>query len=368
MIEPVKIITYIKSMGWEHKHTTRVESLVFVHKEYKDSILIPTDATLGDYEDLINDAVQRIADIEKTTVAKVKENIDFILNDIIRFRSDSPLANNGTLPLRAWEKHFDFTIRSIKVASSCIFKPTSSGKRLKPKDAASFASRCRIGQTEFGSYITKAMIPLGDYQRSIHLENEAAKEPHGRQLSTAIAIGAHIVANASKDIHEHGKTDEFQKFDENKPLALICERMCSAFEDASVAFNDKLELSILLTPSPELPNVQINLQSPAVFSSRLISEIRAIKKIIAHDFIPKRLNITGFVTGLNQDTYKNDIDDGWIVLFDSARRKIHAKLDEEMYNTAIEAHRSKRPVSITGTINKEKRKYYLADPSDVVIL
>jgi len=363
----IQIKKYLEKTGWVHKHTTRVNSLVYGHTGYRDSVLVPTDKGLGDYKDLLSDLLQHIADYENEEVPKIEEKIQFLLKDVLRFRSDSPLARDGTLPLQAWEKHFDFTLRSIKVAASCIVKPTSAIKRLNSKDAASFASRCRIGQTEFGSYITKAIIPLGEYQESIHEENKAAKEPPGRQLSSSIISSAHVIANASRDLHNRGETEEFKKFNENKSLASICERMCSAFEDISAAFHDKLNLSISLAPSIDLPNVPVSIQASATIASDLIAEVREIRSVIVKRFIPKKENITGFVTNLNQDTYKNDIQEGSVTIFDGTK-KVYARFNVEMYNAAIEAHKSKRPVSLTGTLHKEKRKFYLVDPSDFLIL
>jgi len=368
MFSSAQLISYLVSTGWVLTHVTRVKSKVFSHKDHTDTVIIPTDKNLGDYQELLAKALRLLSMFEEVSVDRIVEKVIFCKTDILRYKADSRFSRNGTLFLPAWEKHYEFTLRSIKAAASCIAKPTKKSKRLNSKDAADFASKCRIGQTEIGSYITKAIIPLGDYQPELGDESKASVLPFGRQLASSIVKGVRIVSAAAHEIQQRDGLFDSTQYNSDRPLMYICERLCSAYEDAAEAFNNNLNLSVALAPSPTLPLLHEDISTPAVLCSKFLVEIKEFHRVIARDFKPIFSTVTGFVVSLNSEVYKDDVDCGSIVIRDSDGKKMHLTLPTNVYKAAIKAHDSKRPISVCGVVRKIRRRFYIENPSDFTVL
>lgn len=360
------LIKYIETIGWKHANTIRYGTKVFVHEGYKEDLLIPTDHELSDYYYLLDMAVQHIAKLSEMSASEVFEHISFQFFDIIRFMVDGPYAKDGTLPLSIWTKHYELTVGSVKAAALNIVKKQKKTK-LTTGEASAYANKCKIGQTEIGSYITKAIVPLDNFQISLdETLSNLDDQPYGRQLSVALIKSASLISRASEELETTSKMSSLDELDGNWSLASLTRKICSSYEELSDAANKNANLYISIQESPHAPALHYIPNRITTIESKYIEHIKEISKVISVDYMPKHDTIEGFITELKKDTSNPEISIGTITLF-TGDKKVKIMLEEEDYKLAIKAHDSKSPVSVAGLLNKRKNRWHLDDAKQLFL-
>ena len=360
-LEHNSLIKYIESLGWKHAKTIRYGTQVFSCARYDEDILIPTDTELSDYTYLLDMAVQHISKMSEISVRDVLEKISFQYFDIIRFRVDSHHAKDGTLPLDIWAKHYDLTVGSVRAAALNIVK-NQKKTRLTTGEAAAYANKCKIGQTEVGSYITKAIVPIGgNFQIPLDEKLSPVEEqPYGRQLSVALLKSASLISRVSKELESTSKMPSLEELDGNWALASLTRKICSSYGDLVEVSNKDADIHINIQESSHFPISHHINNKTFIIESKYIDHIKEISKVISVDYMPKYDTIEGFITELKKDTSNPEVSVGTITLF-TGDKKVKIILEEEDYKIALKAHDLKTPISIAGLLNKRKNRWHLDD-------
>lgn len=369
-IKHTAVQEYLKALGWTHVDTIRHGTFVFRKNGVSETILIPTNRQLSDYKTLIETAINTISEAEQASVQAVRERILYQHFDIIRFKIETAHAKDGTLPLDIWAKHYSLTINSIRSAAHTIFsndksKPTS--KRITTSQAAAFASRCKIGQTEIGSYTTKAIIPLDNIRISLigGIDGDISDAPSGRQLSIAILNSANIISNAASQQNRTGDMPSLDELTNNNPLAKLTYRLCSAYEELCETSKNKTNLHISLQASQHVSTGTKAINTTSKIESKDIESIKFIRQTITKKFLPTIDTLEGFITKLEQDTSDPGASSGKITLFTN-EKKVSITLDDTLYKIALSAHAQKIPVAVRGVLKKENNRWQLENIEELI--
>lgn len=366
-IKHTAIKKYIEQSGWKHTDTIRYGTEVYRKKNELETILIPVDTALSDYDFLIDKAIEYLSETSDSNKDLIYERIIFSNCDIVRFRLDTPLAKDGTLPLEIWIKHYELTVSAIKAAAQTIIKDKSKQNRFTTGQAASFANNCKIGQTEVGSYITKALIPLGTFSSPLMdtIQTSLASEPYGRQLSVALMQSADIIERATSELETTSAMPSLEALATNKSMATLTRKLCSSYEELVELSKSKANLFIALQSSNELPiNSHIN-SNISKIESKFIEHIKEIRNVISVNYLPKIDTLEGFITRLEQDTSDPEATFGKVTLF-TGDRKVNIILNEDLYKKALKAHEGKAPVNVRGILNKRSGRWHLDNVEDVL--
>jgi hypothetical protein len=371
LITHLRIKKFIEQLGWKHSKTIRYGAMIFSKENISETILLPVDKKLSDYSFMINKAIDCLCSIMSIDKNLLKEKILFLDYDIVRFRLDTPLAKYGTLPLEIWIKHYELTVSSVKAAAQNIIKHTSRLSKFTSHQAADFANSCKIGQTEIGSYITKAIIPLGEHQVVLPMPDgintSLASKPHGRQLSISLMQGINIIGKASHELESTSSMPILTKLSENRTMANLVKRLCSSYEEIVELSKKNANLYINIEASNSLPlDDEIKLYHHKI-ESRFIDHVKEINKVISKDYLPQINSFNGFITKLEKDTSNPDEKFGKVTLFTGDDKKINMILGDELYKIALKAHENRQPIAVKGILSHRKRRWHLDNVDDIIL-
>jgi hypothetical protein len=98
--------------------------------------------------------------------------------DVLRFRQVSPDTEAGTLPLDQAVRLINGTRKLLLAAAHSVLVPQPYHPRMSRSEAEEFVSRCRLGQTERGSFVLAVACPL-DLQAGLF-------GPHGEPFARRV--------------------------------------------------------------------------------------------------------------------------------------------------------------------------------------
>src|SRR5205823_5832138 len=98
--------------------------------------------------------------------------------DVLRFRVAIPGYDVGTLPLTEGIRLYEGVKQAILSAARGVINPQKVYARLSTASMDEFIKRCRLGQTERGSYIAIVSCPM-----SLLPERQRENVPFARQTT-----------------------------------------------------------------------------------------------------------------------------------------------------------------------------------------
>ncbi len=193
---------YAKGLGWQampnHK---RLDIAIFSRPDSKlHQIIIPLDESLGDYGEAVVGAIQKLAEFEKRSAREVLEHLLLPAADVLRFREISPDAETGNLPFEHAVRMINGTRRLLLSAAHSVLVPQPYHSRLSRSEAEEFVNRCRLGQTERGSFVLNVACPI-ELPATLPGIQE---EPFARRVTNLLlhAMNALVRATESADVDD----------------------------------------------------------------------------------------------------------------------------------------------------------------------
>jgi hypothetical protein len=161
LVPPRAVRVYAEALGW--KQVPGVNGRIAVYANPKDplrQLVVPLDERLDDYADRTAEAIIRIANFENRPPREVLDHLLLPPADVLRFREVSPSAESGDLPLDHAVRTITGMKRALLAVAHSALVPQAFHARMSRSEAEEFVSRCRLGQTERGSYTLTLACPL----------------------------------------------------------------------------------------------------------------------------------------------------------------------------------------------------------------
>jgi len=158
VISPQSVREYAKANGWEQvKEGVKGRIYLFRHSsEALRQIIIPIDANITEYAEMVLDAAWRIAAIENRSIESVLNDLMLPNADVLRFRLIEPETVGGSVSLQDGINLLEGAKKALLAAACSVVSPQSHHARMSRTEAAELLSSCRLGQTERGSYIVRS--------------------------------------------------------------------------------------------------------------------------------------------------------------------------------------------------------------------
>lgn len=340
------IVTFLTSRGWEASE---------INNSYK---IIPPESFLfeSDY------AIYLPKTQEKIDIKPFIDNIYMILSDLYELSSDDLYAilseNNTVFRVRISDEQtdkgkislnrFEELIERIKLilsdtASFVINKNINSSSI--PNEAKKYLNLCNFMQTEIGSFVAKIQLP----SKEIIVDD---------QLFHREEIYSEDINEKLHDILEYVNND-------------ILEGNIDVTEEYIIENEEVINIKLLknikkLYENAKIKNVEFGFHS-----------LKYSEQISNHDITKRKIDkLSNFVTQVESQFF--DVGDfrfeGQIIelksknpegsknnvllegLYDNMPMTVSAYLDSEQYSAAIEAHKIKQLIEITGIAKRTKTK------------
>jgi len=153
---------YALCTGWERNEAVNGRVAVFQHPSSElDQLVVPVETKDTDaYAVLAGEAVRKLASWEKRPATAVLNDLLLPPSDVIRFRTSSPEAETGSLPLDRTVQLLTGVRRLLSSVAHSALTPQRYFPRLRRTEAEEFVGRCQVGQTERGSFTLAVACPL----------------------------------------------------------------------------------------------------------------------------------------------------------------------------------------------------------------
>jgi hypothetical protein len=341
---------YARGLGWQPvANGSRREIAVFHWPDSRlHQVIIPTDPTLADFAEAVLEAVKKLAAFEKRPAHEVLEHLLLPPADLLQFREISTDADVGSLPFDRAVRLINGLRRLLLSAAHSVLVPQPYHPRLSRTEAEEFLGRCRLGQTERGSFVVNVACPL---ELQLALTGMAA-EPFTRQVTSLVMNVLDALARAA----EATRTDELIEPTRAPGLSA-----------------NQCESLLLLRPTGDRASVLVT----AIWSRALLPSSRESSRMVQLDqdvfglaeALAPRLRSTpqprpsrfiGFVDALRGQPSPDDPRPAGEVdftLFDDEQGEIHARgnLKTDEYAKALEAHAVSDPVSFQAILRRLPR-------------
>ncbi len=332
-VTPSSLLGYAEGLGWQAVANGRRSEIAVYHRPDSrlHQVIIPVDTTLVDYAESVAEAVRKLADFEHRPAREVLEHLLLPPADVLRFREISPDAETGNLPFEHAVRMINGTRRLLLSAAHSVLDPQASHQRLSRSEAEAFVNRCRLGQTERGSFVLNVACPLELQPALTGFE----AEPFARQVTNLLMRSLEALARSA----DTTRTDDLLDQKRNPGIsANLCESLLLLRPSG-----DRSTLTVSTTWSrtllPESRETAQDVQLPqAVFG---VAETIATR--LRTTPVPRPARFVGFVDVLRgQPSGDDPRPSGEVVftLFDDEQNKIRARgiLNTDDYATAAAAH------------------------------
>ena len=169
-------------MGWKQLGQWRDIGYEWITLR-KEHVLVPNTQRIYDY----SVCVQKVLELFVNASLAIEDVVEMANNgpsDVIRNRIDIPKTNGGSLPAEMAASKYNGMVELLKATAGAV------GKRKEPRiPAKEYLDACRVGQSEFGSYVMKLYAP-------IIVQNTACDDGgNGREVTIAAATNFSFLAD-----------------------------------------------------------------------------------------------------------------------------------------------------------------------------
>lgn len=349
-VTPRALTGYAQGLGWQQVPDGKRPEIVVFHRPDSrlHQVIIPVDPSLADFGEAVTEAVRKLAEYEQRPASEVLEHLLLPPSDVLRFREMSPDAEAGNLPFDHAVRMINGTRRLLLSVAHSVLVPQAYHPRLSRSEAEEFVNRCRLGQTERGSFILNVACPL---EPQLPLPGMEA-EPFARQVTNLLMQSLEALARAADTAQADGLLDPTR----NPGLsANLCESLLllrPSGDRSSLTVSAVWSRAFL--PGTREPSREVQL-AQVVFE---VAEALAPRLRTAPTPRPSRF--LGFVDVLSGQPSRDDLRPSGEVdftLFDDEQGEVRARgvLNADDYATAAAAHLVSGVVAFKATLRRLPR-------------
>ncbi len=362
------LVSYLLAKGWRKSGVFREKADIWSYKN-DGEVLVPRSRSYADYTHRIAECLATCAEIEGSHETLVWRDIVSSGHDLVRVRAIDPNYDKGTMPIDEGVALVERT-RDILLAAACAAhenRPVFLTR--KPTPAIDYMKRVQLGQTEVGSYVVLLHSPVPPaLQHSLPgLDGQVDEEPFERSVTRTLVEALSAMKTAA---YEAAATREFEPFERSLEFGVsanLCESVIELHKTSRAhAFEVEVGWAAALPPGGRIAEIpsKIRLENDIVDALQTASDVFRKKR-------PERgIEVAGFVVKLERDDGELLGD---ITVFGSVgalpgTRKVRIRnLPTDIYDRALEAHRTGVPIRALGELRREGRGYALHGVGDIVI-
>lgn len=348
--------TFLIDKGWisYDKKNDYVEVLVRPEDESQqiDIPIIKDDSSVlsKDYRILLRLAFEKASSYYDKSFSSFCKLLLSYNSDVIKFRVASSTTSNGMIPYDEGLNLLKNAKKSLYSAACDIENPIILHPRLKMKKVDEFFSRCRLGQTEKGSFVASIYTPLFYHSNYSDDNGENIEASFSRKVTEKFMLSLAKLkelssSNNMEDIESQSRPEMSSNFVES------IVKMGMLNDDGS-----ELEVHTELFDKEDLTYVK---QSPIVFKSGELQSAKIwVEKIKA--FTPKDVFLTGRVGKIEANPDKDSRENAYFTLFyldeEHKARSVRVEISTSNIHITTEAFEEGKYVKVKGTIEGQRNK------------
>lgn len=198
-INPLDFLQTLRCENWREIRVKNPAIKVFQYERGSDFFQanIPVDRDLVDFDSAMLRAVETLAEVRGANVEQTLIELTTPVSDVLRVRLHSAACENGSV-------FFDDAVRLyanlkalISSAASDTVKPSAYHRGSRGSRVGDFVKSCRFSQTEVGSYVVSAFLPLKNAETDGVLGYDSDFQDAVFSESLGRKTGLHIMESSS---------------------------------------------------------------------------------------------------------------------------------------------------------------------------
>jgi hypothetical protein len=347
MITNQKIISYLTNRGW----TLNSENIKFqnfiapIDLGFEEDYMlpIPTNNNTSDFQKFLRKTMSLLSDIYEISIEELQVIIEED-NSILSIRIHDIDTENGKIGFKRFEELVEGLKDLLLDTASFVINPNLQIKS-KPAEAYRYLNYCNFMQTEIGSFIAKIELPSDEIIREPQLFDNAVKASDiNTKLRSVLSYVNESVFNSNGQFDEN----HLEENQENINLNLL--------KDIEKIYDKTESRNIEFYFSDIQESVKISTEN--VYNEKLFKLSNLIQNINDSLTEESQVSLIGRITNLKSfdpDGERNEIT--FSSLLDNLPISIKANLSSDNYQDAVDAHKEKRNIQITGILKKMKTLY-----------
>ncbi|WP_276493695.1 hypothetical protein [Maribacter zhoushanensis] len=304
---------------------------------------IPKNPESSDYTKFLKNTLNLLADIYEISIEELEVIIEED-NAILSIRIHDNQTEDGKIGFKRFEELIEGLKDLLVDTASFVMNPDIQINS-KPAEAYRYLNYCKFLQTEVGSFIAKIELPSDEIIREPQLFDAPII---ANQINTKLKSVLSYVQNSV--FNSNGQFDEnhLEENQENINLNLL--------KDIEKIYDKTESRNIEFYFSDIQDSVKINTEN--IYNDNLIKLTNLIESINESLSEENQRTLVGRIITLKSadpEGERNEITFG--SLLDNMPIKVKASLSRENYQEAVDAHKDKRNIQITGVLKKLKTMY-----------
>lgn len=358
LIRPEDLETYLSARKWANQRPFGDVGAVYrrTKDDHRYELLVPLTREIDDFPQRIADILRTLEVVEDRSQIEIISDLASVRSDVVRIRR--PGAVDGTLLFADGAILFQSAYDMVLAAACSAVEPRAYYRGKKPTQATDYIERARLGQTERGSYVLTVISPIPS--RIDQPDLFGPRDPFERQVTRLISEGLRATVEASEYALSKADTAHFRDAKDSGVSANLLDAVIGLM---GIRHNS---VDVNFAWSPELP-VPEELYKSITIESDYFGVIEAASKELKEQEPLPPVQLVGVVEGLRRP---HEMSAGHITLstfIEGNARKVQIDLDAEIYNRAIIAHQTKRPVSCGGELVRLGRTIILKNLTSFVV-
>jgi hypothetical protein len=235
-IAPTDLRDFLKARGWTLIEAAVKDGLYALnnHLYKRRQLIFPIDNSVPDYADSVEAAIQKLIEIESSSLPVVLSALSEMKDDAIAFRINNQRNESAYIPLNYALEAIKGAKDMLLSAAHSVLKPQVYHPKMNRKEGLQLLEKSRFRHTELGSFVIKVSTPV----KAMDLQDDVFKEiPFVRQAMLHINKSVAQLVNAIEtDTMEQFVTEVKQ---ESTPV--LSSNICKAI----INFQDENEKSDL---------------------------------------------------------------------------------------------------------------------------
>ncbi len=304
---------------------------------------IPREISKVDSENFIGNIIEIIADLYELTI----DDLNVILkneNTVLKVRVYDNQTEDGRMPLTRFEELVEKIRLILADTASFVINKSVTSTRV-PEEVSRYLNLCNFMQTEKGSFVAKIQLPSKELIKDSELfdRQEIFSEEINQKLGEVLTFVNNNIFEGDPHV-----TEEYLIENETRINIKLFKNIESFFSKARLKNIDFSFHNI------ENSNTIVNHN---ITPLKLYKLNQFVEQIESHSFEVGNFSFTGHIIALKSkdpDGIKNSVI--FTGVYDNLPMVASANLDSEHYKDAIEAHKFKQNIIVTGLAKRTKSR------------
>ena len=349
-VSPAALSAYARTAGWRRQEEYRVHSDVYVG-EARPEIIVPRTERLGDYASVVATLIDAFAEVTGQDELTVYRSLVTADRDVVRVRATE--NDDGSVTLSDGVDLIGGA-RDMLLSVACSLREARPVYRAGAnREATRLLKQVRLGQTDQGSFVVTLLTPVVPPPMPAVLPDPDDQHAPIERRMTRRLVDVLSAARQAAERASAGDADAFEHAVANGVSANLCEALVRLIEPFPTL---DVGVSWARTRPVTAPS------APVRFGRADAALLREAARSLRERGPRPDVSLYGFVRRLKRGDAREDGTISLVTAIDGRRQSVKAALERADYERAIQAHRDRTPVVLSGDLERMGQRWRLLNP------